>query len=112
MDFHTLRNVAIVGLIQVGVIVAGVLFAGVYQKWVATFHSPGRSATANFLADHGGWLLLIPVLWTAFAVAAMRGANSDRTHWLAFASGFVVAGVLLLVVIVGVANPWGRLFHW
>ena len=112
MDFHTLRNTAIFGLIQVGVIVAGVLAAGVYQKWGTTFNSPGRAPVANFLADYGGWCLLIPVLWASLAVAAMRSADSDRARWAAFGSGFVVIAVLVLVVFGGVVAPWLKLFQW
>lgn len=111
MDFHTLRNTAIVGLIQVGVIVAGVLAAGVYQKWGSTFNSPVRAPGATFMADYGGWLLLVPVGWTAAAAAAMR-AGSDRTRWVAFASGFAVIAVLVLTVLVGVVFPWLRMFEW
>jgi hypothetical protein len=112
MDFFTRRNMAIVGLFQVGVIVAGVLAAGVTHKWFTTFNARLPSSTI-LLAEYGFLALVLPVVWIAVALLALRredDPDSESVRWLAFLSGIVVLLLLLLGIVYAVVSPWLRLF--
>ncbi len=68
---------------------------------------------AVFLRQHGGWLLLLPVLWVFFATPAEhldRGIFSQR---IAFVAGVCIAGLIIVLFLYAVLFPYSRpfLFH-
>jgi hypothetical protein len=107
--YFTLRNTAIMGLVQVGVIVAGVLAAGACHKWYTTLGLRPPSSTA-LLAEYGFLALVLPVVWVTMAVQALRRTTDPGAlQWLAFSSGFVLVLLLLLVIGHAAVQPFLRL---
>jgi hypothetical protein len=98
MEYFTKRNTVLVALAQVGVVVVGVLAAGAAHKWHATFNvTPPRSTT--FLAEYGFLALVLPVAWAWAALRIQQWVvDEDVPRVVAFFSGFVVLGLLLLGV--------------
>lgn len=110
MPTLTLRNIAILGLVQVGVVVAGVLAAGATVKWyqAAQFTTPHPGAA--YVAENGHYGLVIPVLWVTIALAVQsRDREGDAPEALTFLSGLLVLSWLLLVVFKTSVAPWLRL---
>src|SRR4051794_35229468 len=78
VEFFTLRNTAIMGLVQVGMIVAGVLGAGAVYKWYTSVGLTPPSQTA-LLSEYGFLALVLPVAWTAWALYALyRWESSEK----------------------------------
>ncbi|HWG46515.1 MAG TPA: hypothetical protein VN688_27380 [Gemmataceae bacterium] len=107
--FFTVRNIVILALIQVGVIVAGVLGAGACHKWYTTFNLLPPLET-RLVSEYGFVALLLPVVWAAIALRAVRCEDeSANLRWYAGLGGVV----LLFLLLVGAGyvglQPLGRL---
>jgi hypothetical protein len=104
VEYFTVRNTVILALTQVGVLTAGVLAAGACHKWHTTFNLRPPAST-TLLADYGYLALLVPLVWVALALRALRRhadaeVEARRRTW-AFLGG--VALLLLLLIVVGKA---------
>jgi hypothetical protein len=91
MNYFTVRNTVILGLVQIIVIVVGVLGACVAHKWFVPWNVKLPQWTI-FVADYGIFALILPVIWVAWALLVLRREDESGYHVLA-----VVAGILLLV---------------
>ncbi len=77
------RMVTVLGLLQIGCVVLGFFALGIVLKvWGYPDNPMVRWAPlALFLRTEGGWLLVIPLLWMAYAARALavdRGIFSAR----------------------------------
>jgi hypothetical protein len=96
MDFYSVRNLVILGLFQIGVIVLSVLSAGASVKWRSAIGLPGSDSGLTLFYCEWGWLLLLlPILWMAYATNERYKHSENETRQL-----FVlVIGLLLLLIL-------------
>jgi hypothetical protein len=98
----------LVGL-QLILTVFGLIALGIVLKMCGYPYDPTVrwNALAVFLHEHGLWLLLFPVCWGSFAMAAERGAN-EQTHRITIAVGLIFACLPLLLFLYAAIFPYTR----
>lgn len=109
MEYFTLRNAAIAGLVQIGIVVAGVLAAGACLKWSATTGLPPPRRTV-LVAEYGFLALALPLAWTSAAAVALRRAEHgdfEATGVVFFTGG----GLVVVLLTVACHAAFGPLFR-
>src|SRR5689334_10213544 len=106
--YFTIRNTAILALVQIGVIVAGVLGAGACHKWYTTFGLRTPAATA-LVCEYGFVALVLPVVWIVVALEALRREDAEEFRVAAFCAGILLLVLLVVGVIHTAAQPLLRL---
>src|SRR5689334_5108170 len=109
MEYFTLRNTAIVGLVQVGLITATVLGSGATLKLYR--ESDATPAQATVLVDeYGGLALLVPVAWASWASWLLyAGEDDEAARAGTLVSGLLLAALFLFIAFGAVVAPWFRL---
>jgi len=109
------RTTAILALVQTLLLILGFFALGTVLK---TSGYPDALAIhwnplAVFLREHGFWLLLLPVLWGAFATTAQRLDRGFLSYHLAYIIGLCVAGVTIALFLYAAVFPYTRplVFH-
>ncbi|MES2597934.1 MAG: hypothetical protein V4662_21555 [Verrucomicrobiota bacterium] len=90
------RTTTIIALVQTLVVVLGFVAVGLVLKASGYPDNPGWvrwNQVAVFLRHHGGWLMLVPILWTYAATVAL---NDDRSR--VSYSMMVVVGIAFAIV--------------
>jgi hypothetical protein len=109
VQYFTLRNTAIMGLVQVGIVVAGVLGAGAVHKWYTTVGLSPPSPTA-LLSQYGYLALGLPIAWTALALVALyRCDPAEDNGFLPVTSGVALLVLCLFGTWYGAVSPFLRL---
>ncbi|CAN5372411.1 hypothetical protein BH11PLA2_BH11PLA2_33550 [soil metagenome] len=105
MEYYTLKNLAIAGLVQVGAVVAVVLASGTaYRSCVAVSYTIPEFCTQ--LTEYGWFLLVFPLTWIVVGADSFSGKYSDRRRLVVVASGVLILGIILTVGWYGAAQPW------
>lgn len=109
MEFHFVRNLAILALGQVMVIVGGVLAAGACCKWYTTFEMKPPNLTL-WIAEYGFLTLIVPLTWiTATMGLFTHSEKAEELVGWAWRIGVLKLLGLLLVALYGSAAAWLRL---
>ena len=113
------RAISMIALLQVGVVMGGTLFVNTMLKahgyeFSMGFGEPFRDE-AVFIRHYGLTWLLIPVLWTAWAIYAGKVLESPDLRRVVLVIGFVavfLGAILYLTTAIGCYNyegPMGKL---
>ena len=90
------RSTTIIALVQTLVVIGGFVAVGVVLKAAGYPENPmwvRWNPAAVFLRHYGGWLLLVPIIWTYCAGATLRNDDSRFSY-----STLVVLGIAFAVV--------------
>jgi hypothetical protein len=104
------RPTTILALVQTTVVIVGFVGLGIMLKGCG--YPDGQrigvqwSPLAVFLREHGIWLLLVPVLWGAYAVSAQRKNSGLLSCRAALAVGICLAACLLAAFLHATLNPY------
>ena len=110
MEYFTLRNAAIAGLVQNGIIVAGVLAAGACLKWSATTGLPPPPRTV-LVAEYGFLALAVPLVWASAAAVTLRRADHGDFETTGVVVFFTGGGLILGLLAVAWHAAFGPLFR-
>lgn len=110
MEYFTLRNAAIAGLVQIGIVVAGVLAAGACLKWYATTGLPPPPRTV-LVAEYGFLALALPLTWTSAAAVALRRAEHGDFEATGVVVFFTGGGLILGLLAVVCHTAFAPLFR-
>ncbi len=110
MEYFTLRNAAIAGLVQTGIVVAGVLAAGACLKWSATIGLTPPPRTV-LVAEYGFLALALPLAWASAAVVALRRADHGDFEATGVVVFFTGGGLTLGLLAVAGHAAFGPLFR-
>lgn len=104
----TIRNAALVAIMQVGVIVAGVLGAGLCHKAWSSSGMP-MPLPVELLVNYGVFGFSIPLGWAACALSLRsRPEISDDVKNLVFWLGVLLLIALVISVLYADVTPWFR----
>ena len=104
------RTTAIVALLQTLLVIIGFFALGAvlkmpgYRDAVAVRWNP----LAVFLREHGGWLLLVPVLWVFLATSAQRVDRGVLSYRVACVVGLSIAGITVALFLYAAVFPYTR----
>jgi hypothetical protein len=105
------QTIWLIGLLQVLLIVAGVLGVAIVLKmsgYPQEVPFIRWSSLAIAIRDRGLWLLVVPLVWTTYAIIAV---HIERGLWspnLAGALGVLLMFAILLACLYAAVNPFTR----
>ena len=108
------RTTTILGLLQTILLVGGFLALGMVLK-VSGYPDSTEvrwNPLAVFLREHGGWLLLLPVLWVLYATTAQTRDHGFFSYRLACAIGLGLAVCTIAVFLYAAVYPFTRPFFY
>ncbi|MBM4067791.1 MAG: hypothetical protein FJ271_02430 [Planctomycetes bacterium] len=111
MNCLTIRNAAILALLQLGAVSATALTAALVFRW-HTGYGLTEPLSIRQIADHGWYCLLVPVVWFVVTYQILgRDDSSDRARGLAALSGILLLAVLLLAASYTAWHAWLLVGH-
>jgi hypothetical protein len=110
MEYFTARNAVILALLQAGTVVAGVLGAGAAHKWYTQLNFIGPPDATVLACSYGFAALLVPLIWGAVALAALRHRDEDASsHVGVFLIGVLLFFLLLIGAFMAAVQPLLRI---
>lgn len=106
------RTTTILALLQTVVVIVGFISLGAvlkisgYPDTLAVRWNP----LAVFLREHEVWLLLLPVLWVAYATSAQRLDRAILSYRIACVVGLCIAAVTIVLFLYAAVFPYTRPF--
>lgn len=106
MNYLTIRNAAVLAMLQLGAISATALTAALVLRWHSAI-GLAEPLSIRQIADHGWYCLLVPVAWFIVTYQILgRDDSSDRARGLAALSGVLLLAVFLLAACLTVWHAW------
>ena len=104
------RTTTILALLQTVLVVVGFIALGAVLKMSGYPDTPAVrwNPLAVFLREHGVWLLLLPVLWVAFATSAQRRDRGFLSYRIACVIGLCIAAITIMVFLYAAVFPYTR----
>ena len=106
------RTTTFLALLQTVLVILGFIVLGAvlkisgYPDTLAVRWNP----LTVFLREHGVWLLLLPVLWVAFATAAQRLDRGFMSYRIACVVGLCIAAITIVLFLYAAVFPYTRPF--
>jgi hypothetical protein len=105
------RTTTILGLLQLVLLIVGFTALGIVLKFCGY---PGEdlgvrwNRLAVLLREHGGWLVLLPVLWLCHAITAQRLDRGVFSYRLTCIIGFCIIAVIIALFFYAAIFPYTR----
>jgi hypothetical protein len=105
------RTTLTLGLLQLVLVIVGFTTLGIVLKFCGY---PGEdlgvrwNLLAVLLREHGGWLMLLPVLWTCLAINAQRLDRGVFSYRLACVIGLCIIALIIALFFYAAVFPYTR----